>query len=990
MFDEARLPRVLRHALLAGIACACLFRFPFSAASPAQENPDHELIIQSLEYYRHGDCKNAEPLFEKVLLHQPKDIATRKLLGNCYLQEKKMADAKIQFQLVLDTAPQDIEAFEGLKKSMGEIQKQTLLKQSLAIQSRVVTAEEFRSSHEFTDAETLIRAHRFDDAEEILDGIVSRHPESVPARRRLAEIYSTTNRFDQAAEMYQAMADQRKSSPEFLLHVAQNQEWGRNYSKAAQSYRLYLQKKPNDSAAVIALARMLMQGGNYPEAAKYYRIYLSKKPRDDDARTVLANMLMWSGRYAEAAPEFESLQASRPADLHIRLSLAQCYQELAEKEKALKAYQDVLNLEPANPAARKARDEYLKYFDELPRQQAYAALERKDFDAAIRAFSQYASHHPEDSQILLQIARVCSWAKRFPDAEQYYEEYLKRSPQDVAILRELAQTELWNKQFPEARRHYELLTHDPAATPADYEALLQTYTWSEDLVGAQPVAQKLIQLDPNNELARLTLHNFAEQRRLATRTQAEELAAARRYPEAVEAYRRYMDTYGKDPQIELLICRLYSWGKDYGASAKAYLAYLKDHPLDGQARLELANVESWAGQYGPAEVDYRAVLQQNPHDVDALIGIAQVQDYQQKDPFSLRDSYLNVIKTDPRNTLAGKRLGEIHPLVSPSFSFSQKDFSDSDSVLWTTNSMEMTFPLRGRVKITPIYNFGYFRQNLGNLRLTAFGNGGGGRIEMSRTTGVSLLGELGGTYWSEDETVGASPFHASRTSLFARAEASFRPDKRGTLGLSYFHRDAVYDLTTIQTLAAGIMEDSFFVSYQRPLSEHVHFWTTGGLSHYTSGTLPNQFNNDQPRFSARLDYQAKPWITVGYSARVSGFTNVSPIYFSPTLYQTHGFSYTLSKQVFRGLFASADGELAYGRIGTHRMAIPIGVSSTLTGASVNTFEMALVPRLKWRLGHGITLQMGYRFSQGKGGSALNLPGTLYRTQGGEFSLEKIF
>src|SRR5205823_13283980 len=121
-------------------------------AGPVPDDPDYDHIVQSLECYRHGDRTKAELLFEKDLLRHPKDIAIRKLLENCYLQEKKMEDAKTQFRLVLDTAPQDVEAFEGLKKSMGEIQKQTLLKQSLAIESRAVSAEEFRSSHEFTDA----------------------------------------------------------------------------------------------------------------------------------------------------------------------------------------------------------------------------------------------------------------------------------------------------------------------------------------------------------------------------------------------------------------------------------------------------------------------------------------------------------------------------------------------------------------------------------------------------------------------------------------------------------------------------------------------------------------------------------------------------------------------------------------------------------------------------------------------------------------------
>jgi tetratricopeptide (TPR) repeat protein len=989
-------PKSFRIARIAGASLLAALVFAgWAVSSPppwsgGQNDVDHDMVIESLDYYRHGDCKKAEPLFEKILLRQPKDIATRKLLGNCYLQDKKMDDARAQFQIVLDTAPQDVEAFEGLKASMTEIQKRTLLKQSLAIQSRQVTAEEFRASHEFTDAENLIRAHRYDEAEKILDNLVSRHPDSVPVRERLAEIYTTTKRFDQAAEIYQSLSEEKRASPRFLLRLAQNQESANHLPQATKSYRLYLEKKPDDGAAQLTLARILMQQGEYPEAAKNYRDYLAKNPKDSDARMALANMFLWSGRYAEAVPEFERLQAERPKDIHVGLSLAQCYQQLGDKEKALKAYQEVVALDPGNPAAVKERDQYIKYFDELPRQEAYAALEKKDYDSAIKHFNEYSEKHPNDAQVILEMARVCSWDKRFSESIGYYEKYLQRAPQDYAVLRELAQMELWNKRYPEARKNYEVLTRSSSATPEDYEALLETYTWSGDMAGAQPVASKLAQIQPTNELALQTLRTYAEQRRLAARNHAEELAAARRYPEAVEAYRSYMDVYGKDPQTELLICRLYSWAKDYSASANEYRTYISQHPQDTQARLELANVESWGGQYGPAETDYQAVLQVNPHDVDALVGAAQVLDYQQKDPFAVRDGYLRVLKTDPKNSLAEKRIAELHPYLAPQLSFNSKDFSDSDGVFWTANTTELTIPTRGRLKITPFYTTGYFKQNVADLRLGAFGNGGGGRIEMIRNTGVSLMGELGGMYWSEREGLGNSIYRTGRTSVNARAEASFRPDRHGIMGFTYIHRDAIYDLTTVQVLAAGIMVDSVFVSYQRPVSERLHLYTTGGFSHYSSGTLPSLLGNTQPRFSARMDFQARPWMTLGYAGRVSGFTSASPIYFSPTLYQTHGLTYTLSKTVTKNLYLAASGEVDYGRIGTHQMAVPIGVSATVTGESVNTIELAVVPRLRWRMGHGITLQMDYRFSQGKGGSALNLPGTLYRTQGGELSLVKVF
>ena len=85
MFDVAQPSRVLRLVTLAGLAASVLLTISFCTTVFAQVPSDRDIVIRSLKYYRHGDCTNAGPLFEKILLHQPKDIATRKLMGNCTL-----------------------------------------------------------------------------------------------------------------------------------------------------------------------------------------------------------------------------------------------------------------------------------------------------------------------------------------------------------------------------------------------------------------------------------------------------------------------------------------------------------------------------------------------------------------------------------------------------------------------------------------------------------------------------------------------------------------------------------------------------------------------------------------------------------------------------------------------------------------------------------------------------------------------------------------
>ena len=929
---------------------------PAGAQAPAADESD--LISRSVDLYRQGNCKEAMPIFEKILEGSPKNTAIGKLLGQCLLKERRMDEARAQFEKVLEISPKDVAALEGLRAAVTELQKTEQVRQSLAIESRALTQEELKAKTQFDRAGELIAAGRFPEAEAILDSIIQRYPESPTARQRRAEIYSTTNRFEAAAAEYRWLSQRPGAQPAYLKRMAQNLEWD----------------------------------GKLGEAESAYREYLGKKPDDLTARMSLGEILTWAGRFREAIPEFEAVLAGMPNNLRAQLALAMCYEQTDNFDKALEAYEKALAIDPESPQAQQARDRAAKFLDEMPRQQAYAAIERGDLDAAARLFIRYLEKHPDSQETVLQIARVYVWAEKFAEARPYFETYLERQPGENGVRRELARIEMWTQNYPAARRHYQTLVVGLDAARSDYESLIRAHMWDGDLAGAQPHAERLAKLDPDNAVARAALTEYAEQKRFQARNRADELAAAGRFVDAAQAYREYMASYGSDRDTELLVCRLYSWAKEYQAAAGCYRTYLGSGEPDTTARLELATIENWAGNYFSAESEYRTVLVEEPRNPTALLGLAQVLDYRGDDPIKVHNAFEQVLEAQPENTLAQQRVRTLRPQVSPTLDFLNDTFTDSDGLYWSRNAIEATFTLPGRVKVTPFYSAVYFRQrrcvqsagefsppnpivngcvssanpsiNSLNARMRAlagsmWGTGGGVRVTITPNARWFWMGEIGALHYD-----------SGNDTLNVKTELYYRIGNEHMVGVHYIRRDAIHDLWTVPTLAAGIVGDTVLLSYQVPLSPRWLFWAQAGFTHY-SGGIDNAFpTNTQGRAAARLLFRPHSSIKMGYAMRLTGFDRASPLHFSPSTYQTHGFVFNLDHPVTESFRFIMEDEIAYSRID-----------------GLANMEFSFAPSFNWDINQYFSLRFGYRFARGQN-SGFNVDD--YQTQGGMIRLLIVF
>lgn len=988
-------PRMNRRRLAAFlsilVAAAPFFIAGFCAGQAWGQGAEGGLP-RALELYRTGDYRAAEAIFQSLLQTEPKNLTVRKMLADCLMREGRTAEARQQYQQILQISPGDVDAAQALRPAPPPPAAPKPAAPQAPVNREAV--ERVQAGGEIERAEREIQVGRLDQAQTILEALLNRQPGAIIPQQRLAEIYTRTKQYTRAAELYATLGmTPGPGSAAFLLRAAQNYSYAENYPEAVRLYRQYLTASPGDVPASLELANVLLWSNQLDDAVTAYRRYLDRRPDDFEARQNLGNALLWSKQYQAAIDEYNRLIARRPRDPELNLSLAQAYDQMGKPEQALGLYQLVLDIRPGDPSATAARDRLIA---DQPRVNAMARMEQQDYKGAAQYFLSYLDKHPDSTETLLEVARAYSWGKQYADASKYYDLYLQRAPNDKAVIRELGKVELTIPSFTRARQDYELLTNDPRATIDDYEGLVHAYVWDGKLAAAQASAKKLLELDPANDVALDAIKTFDTQQKAAALDRARVLTGEGRNNEAIAAYKSYIASYGSNREIDLALCRLYGWDKQYAEAIAHYQDYLNRYPDDVQARLELADDEKFQKDYVRAEADYRAVLRSDSSQrvdpalvAQALVGVAQIKDYRGDDAFDVATAYRQVIQSDAANTTANQRLEDLGPQISPSLSYRDNTFSDSDGFGRSMNGLEASFPLADGLRFTPFMNYDYFSQlrqvggadcgaatTITDPRLLALSS------QICSSNGVSQgfgggmrIGLAVGSHFSMSAEAGETEFSQTRDDLQARGQIQVKGSGGKLLTVSYVRRNGAYDLNTIAPMFAGVVGQNGFLSYQQPINPRWDFWIGGGMGRYSAGEDGTSPLNTQKIFSARMDYKVLADFTAGYYVRATSFTAPSMLYFSPSYYGTYGFSYDLHKTIAPNVSLAATGEVGYGRINRYDVA------------GLNTLEFVIYPAVVWRVRPSLELHLGYRFGRGST-SAFNT--AAYTTGVFEVSLTNYF
>ena len=127
--------------------------------------------------------------------------------------------------------------------------------------------------------------------------------------------------------------------------------------EAASYLSALWQSKPDDGVVNLALARLAVRRDSIPDALRYYHnaIYGAWTSDPDAnrrrARFELIHFLMQQKAFAQAESELINISQSLPPDPALHLQVASLYSAIADYDRAISAYDQVLKLDPHNAAA---------------------------------------------------------------------------------------------------------------------------------------------------------------------------------------------------------------------------------------------------------------------------------------------------------------------------------------------------------------------------------------------------------------------------------------------------------------------------------------------------------------------------------------------------------------------------------------------------------------------------------------------------------------
>ncbi len=315
-----------------------------------------------------------------------------------------------------------------------------------------------------------------------------------------------------------------------------------------------------------------------PKVIDAYKKILSIMPGDEEAFTALVEIISGMARWPDLVKLYQErleAEADSARKAQMQLEIARLYNDkLHNKREAARAYESLLELDPAN---EEAFSNLKKMYEEARDYESLIKLHQRELELL--------SDPRERTEKTLEIARMATTRVKKPELLlALWEDVLAADPECIEALENLEQLyereKKWDKMVEIDRKLLELVA-DPARQAAVCLKLASTLQdKAEDAAGAVEVWRRLLELEPDNRRAQDALKKL-----LVDLGQYDELEDLFRQWGKLEEFIRITSKQAEteadqERKIDLLFREARIWRADLGKNDRAMKALEKVLEVD--------------------------------------------------------------------------------------------------------------------------------------------------------------------------------------------------------------------------------------------------------------------------------------------------------------------------------------------------------------------------------------------------------------------------
>jgi tetratricopeptide (TPR) repeat protein len=512
---------------------------------------DAQLLLADA-YAIQGNLDSVVPIYRDLEKTYPKNPELPLLLGKIFLQQKKNAQARMEFDQALKLAPDYLLAIEqSVNLDLMEKQYDTAQQR---VQQQIVKNPK-ASALQLLLANVLVARGETNEAESTLLKTIELQPDSQQAYLMLAQLYTAANQNQKALADLQAALIKNPKDVSALMLMGMTYEAETNYQDAGEAYEKLLTMDTNNVLALNNLAYLYAE--HLGQIDKGYQ--LARQARDQAPNVAsIADTLGWilyeKGQYSPALSLLKESAAKLYSVPEIQFHLGMTYYQLGDEANAKTAFQHALELNKDFPEK-----------NECSQCLAVLAVDPKTAGTDTRTWlEKWVVSHPNDPIALTRLAAIYQREGMTDKAIATYEAALKVAPQNVMAM--VNQARLYaakdpQKAFNLAKAAYKLAPNDTQVTETlgHLAFLTGDYQWALNLL------QITAQVQPHNSgvlydlanafysVGRVPEARTAMQNALQTGTAFSQTNDARRFLAMTDLADKPAQALADQPQVEEIL-----------------------------------------------------------------------------------------------------------------------------------------------------------------------------------------------------------------------------------------------------------------------------------------------------------------------------------------------------------------------------------------------------------------------------------------------------